>query len=100
MGREGCGRERERDSVCVCECGQLNIISTVFRTLKCDCDACIEGLCVSVCDVTCVMRWCVCVTCAMRWCWMLMTLDTAICILPNTATTSNFLSSNDGAPKF
>lgn len=39
-------------------------------------------------------------TCAMRWCCRLMTLDMAICMLPNTATTSNFLSSNDGAPKF
>lgn len=36
----------------------------------------------------------------MRWCCMLMTRDMAICILPNTATTSSFLSSNDGAPKF
>lgn len=36
----------------------------------------------------------------MRWCCRLMTLDMAICMLPNTATTSSFLSSNDGAPKF
>lgn len=40
------------------------------------------------------------VTCAMRWCCRLMTLDMAICMLPKTATTSNFLSSKDGAPKF
>lgn len=40
------------------------------------------------------------VTCAMRWCCRLMTLETAICMLPNTATTSSFLSSKDGAPKF
>lgn len=39
------------------------------------------------------------VTCAMRWCWSLMTLETAICMLPNTATTSRILSSNDGAQK-
>lgn len=39
-------------------------------------------------------------TCAMRWCWRLMTRDTAIWILPKTATTSSFLSSKDGAPKF
>lgn len=36
----------------------------------------------------------------MRWCCRLMTRDTAICMLPNTATTSSFLSSKDGAPKF
>lgn len=39
-------------------------------------------------------------TCAMRWCWRLMTRDTAIWMLPKTATTSSFLSSKDGAPKF
>lgn len=39
-------------------------------------------------------------TCAMRWCWRLMTRDMAIWMLPKTATTSSFLSSNDGAPKF
>lgn len=42
--------------------------------------------------------WCG-LTCAMRWCCSLMTLDTAICMLPNTATTSRILSSNDGAQK-
>lgn len=39
-------------------------------------------------------------TWAMRWCCRLMTRDMAICMLLNTATTSSFLSSNDGAPKF
>lgn len=39
-------------------------------------------------------------TWAMRWCCRLMTRDTAIWMLPKTATTSSFLSSNEGAPKF
>lgn len=36
-------------------------------------------------------------TCAIRWCCRFMTRDTAICILPNTATTSKILSSKEGA---
>ncbi len=46
-----------------------------------------------VCVCVCV---CVC-TCAIRWCCRLITLEKAICMLPNTATTSRILSSNDGA---
>lgn len=38
-------------------------------------------------------------TWAIRWCCSLITRDTAICMLPNTATTSRILSSNDGAAK-
>lgn len=37
-------------------------------------------------------------TWAILWCCSLITRDTAICMLPNTATTSKILSSNDGAP--
>lgn len=36
-------------------------------------------------------------TWAIRWCCSLMTLETAICMLSNIATTSRILSSNDGA---
>lgn len=49
---------------------------------------------------TCGPAGCLVTTCAMRWCWRLMTRDTAIWMLPKTATTSSFLSSKDGAPKF
>lgn len=37
-------------------------------------------------------------TWAILWCCSLITRETAICMLPNTATTSKILSSNDGAP--
>lgn len=36
-------------------------------------------------------------TCAIRWCCRFITRDTAICMLPNTATTSKILSSKEGA---
>lgn len=39
-------------------------------------------------------------TCAIRWCCRSMTRDIAICMPPNTATTSKILSSKLGAVKF
>lgn len=55
--------------------------------------------CNKVCRFFHIVWWVRFLTCAMRWCCSLMTLDTAICMLPKTATTSRILSSNEGAQK-